>query len=882
MKRLLVWLFRRRRIDDELREEIDFHMQMRAELNRASGMTPEEAERASRKQFGNATLVQEDTRRIHVNAFLETLGQDLRHALRSFLRTPAFAVTVIVALALGIGATTAVFSVVDLLLFRSLPYADAERLVSLGVVAPIEQNEFMFGATYAQVRQGLQGFEAFTSWNGVSDCDITEENPVRTKCARVESNFLPMLGMNPALGRHFTQDDDQTNGPRVAAISYALWRSRFGGDLRTLGKPLRIDGQPWEIVAVLSPDFELPNLTAVDVVMPQRYEEARLRRQTSGPIPPLRVFGRLKPRVSIAQAEAELQPLFQESLKDVPREFWSEVKLKVRSMRDRQIQDAKVVSWILLGAVAAVLMIACANVANLMLARSISRQRELAMRAALGASRSRLIRQGLTESLLLGVAGGAVGCGLAFALLKALVAVAPEGIQRLQQASIDPRVLVFTLVISICSGVLFGLTPALESPRPERLSGWRTVGVSRHRLRQGLVVAQIAGSLVLLVGATLLLRTLWNMQNAQIGMRSDSTLVASVSLGPQQYPQPSQCLAFFDRLETKLRETPAFRQIAIADSLPPSGSARTHIFAGIQVEGQPRQAQSTGGMVVWRYVTPTYFQTLGIPILRGRGFLEEERNLEDSNIILSDRLARRLFPNRDPIGQRVELTRDAWFTIIGIAANVTNGGLVYPDDPEYYLLRKHNLDRTIGEVRGTRTACSASIVARTSDASKPATDLIRTSLANIDPTIPLKTEMLDDRVYKLTARQRFNAVLLGLFANIGVLLAAIGLYGVISFLVAERTQEIGVRMALGATSGNIVRLVFSHAIRWVMAGILFGLAGSLLATRSLRSLLYEVPERDPWTFSLTLAVLLAVAFLAAWIPSRRASRVDPLVALRQE
>jgi ABC-type antimicrobial peptide transport system permease subunit len=286
-------------------------------------------------------------------------------------------------------------------------------------------------------------------------------------------------------------------------------------------------------------------------------------------------------------------------------------------------------------------------------------------------------------------------------------------------------------------------------------------------------------------------------------------------------------------------------------------------------------------MVVWRYITPGYFETLGIPILKGRGFREEDRAIEEDIVILSDELARRLFGNRNPVGERVELSRDIWFTVIGIAADVKNGGFAYPDDPEYYLLRKHTLDRTTGEIRGGRTPCGVSIIARTSEESNSAIGLIRSAVAEIDSTIPLKTEMLGDRIYQLTARQRFNALLLGMFAGIGLLLAAIGLYGVISFLVAQRRQEIGVRMALGATTGNIMRLVFSYAIRWLFAGIVLGVAGALVATRSLRTLLYGVPERDVLTLCFTIAVLSAVGLLATWAPSWRASRIDPMVALRE-
>ncbi len=531
-------------------------------------------------------------------------------------------------------------------------------------------------------------------------------------------------------------------------------------------------------------------------------------------------------------------------------------------------------SWILLGAVLAVLLIACANVANLLLARAATRQRELAVRLALGASRGRLVRQTLTESLVLALTGGLAGCGLAAVLLRIFVAIAPEGIPRLQQATVDPRVLLFSLMVSLVCGVLFGLAPALESPRAETLAGWRSLGARQYLFRHGLVAAQICASLVLLTGASLLLRSLWNLQNQPLGMRTGSVLTATITLGQKSYDDPARQVAFFEELETRLRRIPGVTRLAISDSLPLSGTARSTIYSVIDVAGRPRSAEGTGGMVTWRAVTPGYFAALGIPILRGRGFQEEDRDPQQNGVILSDSLARRMFPGEDPLGKQIRPGRSgSWQTVIGVAGNVKNSALMDAGDPEFYVVRHH-----AAEPLG-RTATA--ILSGPMDPAALAR-WVRADVSALDPGLPVNIETLGQRVGKLAERPRFDAWLLGLFAGMGLLLSAIGLYGVISFPVAQRTQEIGVRMALGATPGAVARLVLGHAARWTLAGAVLGVTGSLFAARLLEAMLFHVSARDPWVLAGAVAVLGAIAMVAAWVPSRRAARIDPMDALREE
>jgi putative ABC transport system permease protein len=802
----------------------------------------------------------------------EILAQDARYAVRALRRTPGFALAAILAMALGTGAGTAVFSVVDRILFRSLPYPDDARLVSLGMTAPIAPEEFLLGYDYLEWRAATP-FESMGAWSGVGDCDLSDANPVRLRCGYVDGRLLPTLGTRPVLGHNFTREEDRPQAPRVALISYGLWRSRFAGDPGVVGKPLTLDGQPVTIAGVLPPQFELPTMAAVDLLLPQALDEpAQLSRRSAAL---LYVVGRLKPGATLGQARAALEPLFARSMRDVPANFRKDVGLRLRPLRDRQIHDARLASWILLAAVLAVLLIACANVANLLLARSAGRRRELAVRAALGAGRMRLVRQALTESLLLAAAGGVAGCALAALLLRAFVAIAPEGIPRLQQAAVDMRVLLFSLAVSLAAGLLFGLAPALESPRAEILAGWRTLGARSHLFRQALVAAQIAISVVLLAGAGLLLRSLWNLENQPLGMRLDGVLTATVTLGQKTYADPARRLAFFEEWEARLRQTPGLTQAALTDYLPPAADVAIEmIYNLIEVEGRPQDTNGTGGTVVWRTVTPGYFAALGIPVMRGRAFGEEDRGADRNPVMLNEALARRMFPGEDPVGKRIRPgRRGPWLSVIGVAANVKNSGLVDDAGPEYYLIRKHaadNVGRTATAV--VRTSADAGGMAR----------WLRAEVAALDPTIPVAIESMERRVGKLAEGPRFNAVLLALFAGMGLLLATIGLYGVVSFLVAQRTQEIGVRMALGATPPAIAGMVLRHAARSTAAGAVLGWVGSWFALRLLNTMLFQVPARDPWTVAAVLAILAAVAMLAAWMPSRRAARVNPVEALRQE
>jgi predicted permease len=867
--RLLVRGGSRAEVDEELR----FHFERQVEGNVAAGMSAEEARRRAAIAFGGFERAREECREQRPGYWVETLLQDAAYAVRGFRRNPTFTLTIVLTLMLGIGATTAVFSVVDWILFRPLPYGESGRLVSVGLVAPIEPQEFMLGGSYYEWRDHQTPFEAFTSETGVTPCDLTEEKPARLSCASVESTFLPTLGIRPALGRNFTADEDRPNGPKVALISYQLWKRHFGGDPGILNRLVSLDGKPSRVVGVLPEEFEMPTLEAADVVVPQALDEAEQRTGEHDRV--MYAFARLKAGVGIDQAKAALGPVFEYSLRLAPAQFRKEVHLQVRSLRDRQVHDARLTAWVLFGVVVAVLLIACANVTSLLMARGAGRERELAVRSALGASGGRLVRQALAESLILSLAGAAAGCVFAEVLLRLFIAIAPEGIPFLNKAQIDGRIILFTLGVSLVCGALSGLAPALRRPSAEALVSRTTMNAAHAALRQGLVVAQIAASMVLLAGGALLFRSFLNLQNQSLGMRAENVVTASISLGQNAYPTTERQMAFYQQLQAGLKYGPGVTALAMSDSLPPGGDHRDEIYAGIAVYGQPQPTGGTGGKVAWRWVSPDYFRALGIPMLEGRGFSEDEVDSSEHFVVLSKSLAARLFPGQDPVGQRLGLAVRAAdnppYNIVGVAADVKNGGLAGGDEPEYYRLR-----RNTSEGWGRDSV----VIVKTNLPAEAMGKWIRSQVAAIDPTLPVEVGTLSERVSRMADQPRFETVLVSLFASTGLLLAVIGLYGIISFLVAQRTQEIGLRMAIGATRGDILLLFLRSGFRLILPGVLLGLSLGFATSRVVASLLFGVSPRDPVVFAAAGAVLVLVALAATAIPAAGAARVDPNVALR--
>ncbi|HTX35010.1 MAG TPA: ABC transporter permease [Bryobacteraceae bacterium] len=866
-------LDRRRRRESEWREELDTHQAQRAEWHRARGLDAEQSRTLAQKQFGGSLRALEAVRAVHVALWWERLVQDCRYALRGFRRSPAFSAVAVATIAIGIGASTAVFSVVDPLLFRRLPYPKDEQLVSVGFFGPVDNNEFNVVSSYLDWRRLQTPFQSMTSMQpraGVCDLD-TGASPRRVDCQFVEANFLRTFGLAPQAGRDLTADDDRPGAPLVALISEALGRTAFGDAARGLGRVVELDEQPVRIVGILPKSFEMPQLGSADILMPEQLDGSRPRAQNSSAA--LRTFARLRNGVSIQQAYQAMLPLYEDSLrKDVPATLLTEVRLVVRSLRDRQIHDVKLASWMLLGAVLALLLLACANVANLLLARVAARRRELAMRAAIGAGRGRLIRQMLTESLLLGLSGGAAGCGLGWVLVRLFVRLAPEGMVRMEQARVDLRVLGFAVAATVAAALLFGLAPALEQPRAEALAGRGTAGLARLFLRRFLIVAQVALSLMLLTGASLFVRSLWRLKEQPLGFRSQHLVMASFTLRRQRYRPAEAQAAFFDELEQRLRSIPGGGQFALTDSVPPRGSMGRP-YSNIRIVGRPPVA-ANGGMVAFRWVSPDYFRAMGIPILQGRTFLESERDSGDSPVILSASLARRLFGNHSPLGERLVLDGDQHsFPVVGVAADAKNAGVAEAPEPEYYRLRMaHSTRLGRGGVAVFRTALDPAALSR----------WIRREFAVLDPTLPVDIQTMEERVDQFRERPRFIAAVVAGFAGLGLLLAAVGLYGLLAFLVAQQTREIGVRMALGARPGDVAWRVQGQAAVWVASGVAVGAAGSLALSGAIRGLLFEVSPWDPVSLVVPALILCAVGVAAAWWPSRRAARVDPVVALRCE
>jgi predicted permease len=872
-----------RRPQSELDEELRFHLEQSAETKIAAGMTAQEARRQALIEFGGVERAREQCHEQRPGWWLGTVEQDVRYALRGFRRNPAFTLTVIATLALGIGATTAVFSVVDRILFRSLPYAHDDRLVSFGLVQSLEKQEFTLGAFFYEWRDSQRPFAAVTFERGVSTCNLTETNPVHLSCADVAENFLPTLGISPVLGRNFLPEEDLPNGPKVALISDGLWLSRFNRDAGVLDKSIEIDGHSVRIIGVLPKDFEMPRLQPTDVILPAALDVAAQHTVNSGLGYPLWAFARLKPGVSVAQAKAELEPLFLHTQQWIPPQIRQDFHLQVRSIRDRQMQEAYLVAWMLLGAVLAVLLIACANVASLFSARGAARQRELAVRSALGASRGRLIRQTLTEAILLAVAGAAAGCALAEILLRIFVAIAPTSVPFLAQARLDLRIVLFTVLVSLLCAALFGILPALEKPNAMALVARSTRSGAHARLRRILVAAQIAVSVVLLSGAGLLVKSFWNLEQQSLGIETRHVLTVRVPLNWERYTTDQAYLDFFGRAEAALRRLPGVTAVGMSDSLPPDGNSWHNggRFDELFVAGRPRTPAGTGGNVVERSVTPDYFRVLQIPIQEGRGFTEEERGSSGDFMILSKLLAARLFLQGDAVGQHIQLpTYQPYFalngpvyTVVGVAGNVKNAGLTGQDDPEYYTLRHNRGEEWRGHcVLLLENALPAAVVA----------PWVRSQIAQLDATAPVEIETLHEQVSQLADRPRFETALLGFFAFCGLLMAVIGLYGVIAFMAAQRTQEIGVRMALGATRVDILRLIAGEGIRLIMLGGVLGLGAALAAAQLLKSLLYNVGAHDPLVYAAVALLLAVVALMATLIPARAAMRVEPVVALRFE
>jgi predicted permease len=733
------------------------------------------------------------------------------------------------------------------------------------------------GRSFIEWRDNQRPFTAIAGQSTmVHNCDLVENNPAELGCIHFQAGFLPLFGITPVLGRNFSAEEDTPGGPRVAIISYNLWRGHYNGSTATLGRMINIDGKLVRIVGVLPKDFQFPTLETADIVEPMAFDPSIQTKANGGFGNPMRLFARLKPGVSIEQARTEMQPLFQSDLSYFPPEAKQVLRLSIRSLRDRETQDAQPVAWVLLAFVFAVLLIACANGTSLMMARGASRKREIAVRTAIGATRARLLQQALTESLLLSCGGGLAGLLLAAGLLALFVKLAPTGIPFIGKAQLDLRIAAFAALLSCVCAVIFGLSAWLESPRLETLNA-KTSSLRTHALlRRSLVTVQIAVSIVLLCGAVLLLRSFANIERQNLGMQTGGVLTVKVALPWWRYNTDQKVMDFYLGLESALRRLPGTRAVAISDSIPPGGWQSGFRFSGLTVEGKPSISAGSDETGVGRTVTPDYFRALQIPITRGRSFSEQDREGNEDEVILSRLLTEKLFGNEDPIGKRfgTGLHGNATSVVVGVADNVKNNGLTGDSEPEIYNLRR--------SVPAEWDSNRFVVILDSVMPAKAVQPWVHSTIASIDPTVPAQIEVLDQMVNRLADRPRFETALLLFFAFAGLTLASLGLYGLMAFLTTERTREIGIRMALGATRENILRLLTIDGCRMIAVGGAIGLAASLAISRLLKALIFQISPTDPVTFVLVPVILSIVALVAILIPARAGMRVDPSTTLRAE
>jgi putative ABC transport system permease protein len=809
---------------------------------------------------------------------MRTTLADLRYAFRLLLREPVFSLVALATLALGIGANSAIFAIVNAVLLRPLPYSDPDRLVL--IQERIAKMEFQHES---QAFQAVAGFV----W---SSADLTGDGqPERLRSLRASSELFPILGVAPAIGRTFTPDEDRP-ASGVAVISYRLWQRRFGGDRGIVGHTIRLDRQPVTVVGVMPTDFDfpLPGMSwggTVDLWVPMGFTPAELA--AIGDNFNYGVIARLKPGVTLARAEADVKSVAQRIFEKYPAAARAEFTLDalVAPVVERVVSGSRNLLWLLLGAVGFVLLIACVNVANLLLSRSARRERELAIRASLGAGRARLLRQLLTESLLLAAGGGALGLLLAGWLMEILVRVIPASVPRASAVSLDWHVAGFTLAISVLAGLLFGMLPAMTAARADEGARLRsavrgaTASAGRAHLRGVLIVSEVALSLVLLVGAGLLVRSFLALRAVDPGFDTEHVMTASVELPSTTYKDAATIRGFYTRLLDELRAIPG-ATAAGAGTMPLLSTTWTHTFG---IKDAPDQESAAMPLCSHSLVLGNYFQALGIKLRSGRLFDDtRDRAGAEPVLVINETLARKFFAGQDPIGKQLrwggKLSTGPWLTIVGVVADAKNNGLADQPFPQTYEPYLQTNDDAL-----TAAGAAMNLTLRAAVQPEALTSAVRGAIARLDRELPVNDLKTARAVVEASLTPvSFQTALVGAFAALALLLAAIGIYGVVSYTVAQRTQEIGVRMALGATRGNVLKLVIGQGMKFVLAGAALGLAAAWALTRVMAGFLYGVSTTDSVTFIAAPVVLCLVAMAANLAPARRASGVDPVVALRYE
>jgi putative ABC transport system permease protein len=792
--------------------------------------------------------------------------QDLRFGLRLMSRNPAVTLVAVLTLALGIGANTAIFSVVDTVLLHPLPVRDPGSLVWIWASNPARNLPFAFTTygTYGDWRAQAKSFESMTAYSPASANLVMSGEPERVDMIRVNASFLHVMGVRPIAGREFLDEEDRPGAAKVVILDYGLWQRRFAGNRGVIGRSIVLDSESYTVVGVLPANFRLANRPA-DIYLPIALSTVR----GPGEIP-VGAFGRLKPGVSLQRAQAEMDAISKGIHERFPRAIGFGVRLW--RARDFIVRDVRLSLLVLLGAVGLLLLIACANVANLLLARATARQRETAVRTALGAWRGRIVRQLLTENALLALAGGAGGIALAYAAARLLPRYGPERIPFLQETTVDARELGFALLVAVATGLIFGLAPALAASRTrvyETLKeGGRFSGESRgrNRFRNALVVVEVALALVLMIGATLMMQSLVRLQQTSPGFDAQGVLTASITLPAAKYPTSEQRIAFFRQTLDRLQTMPGVRAASMTNLVPLSNS---NTGVGLFIEGHPPRRIDELPIFYQRIIDPKYFRVMRIPLLRGREFTDQDTG-KPPVAIINETMARRYYPGVDPIGKRFGNGR-LWYTVVGVVGDVKHMSLTRESDPEFFEPYRQS---PRGEMIVTiRTASDPLAFA-------PA---LRQAVLEIDRSQPVsRITAMSQRLSDSIASQRFATILLMVFGIVALVLASVGIYGVISFSVARRTHEIGVRIALGAAASDVLRMVVGHAVLLAAIGAGAGIAAGLALTRAMRSLLFGVSATDPAAYISVAVALVAVAALAGYVPARRAARVSPVESLRYE
>jgi putative ABC transport system permease protein len=801
---------------------------------------------------------------------------DIRYAIRMLAKSPAFTFIAVLTLALAIGANTAIFSVVNAVLLRPLPYPHSEQLVQVFGTQPTLAEAPTSPANFLEWKTENQVFTHIATSVGQGFNLTGTDKPERVIGARVSSDLFQLLGVQPVLGRDFTEEEDRDGGERVVILSYEFWQRRFAGDPNAIRQTIKLSDQTYTIVGVMPRGLAFPS-TRTQIWTPIAFNAAeRATRDTNF----IDVFARLKPGVSVEQAQANMTAVAQSQAQRYPQ-INVGIGVKVVSLQEHMVGDVRPMLVVLLGAVAFVLLIACANVANLLLARATARSREMAIRGALGASRSRVVRLLLTESVLLAIVGGALGLLLAIWSLDLLVSLKPANLPRLAEINVNRTVFLFTAAVSLLTGVLFGLAPAWQVSKTDLNEGLKESGRGgsdaprRQRMRALLVISEVALSLVLLIGAGLMIRSFSRLLAVDPGFKTDHVLTAFVSLPVAKYSKREEQVAFFDRLLERLRNVPGVSATGVVTDIPLYGGSST----GFDVDGRPPALPGQRAMTDYRMINSDYFAAMGMRIVKGRAFSRHDTEDAPGVVIINETLAARYFAGEDPIGQRLNLSGSPkdLREIVGVVADVRNYGLDAEVKPEVYVPFLQSAPGYLSSMTSALT-----IVVRSTIDPTALSATLREQVQALDKDQPVSAiKTMEWYLADSMAQRRFNMLLLAVFAGLALILAAVGIYGVIAYTVTQRTHEMGIRIALGARGGDILRLVFSNAMLTTVTGILIGLGAAFALTRLLQSLLYQVTATDPVVFATIPLLLLAVAAMATYFPARRAMKVDPITALRE-